>query len=225
MDLPPNWQTVDMSAPLGGVADNLPPLPPSLGSISGRRTEPSGYTPQDGGGRLSGARGRASSLGSSRGSGHIRRINDRSNMSQERGSQSTGRSSHTRRIRERNFRQTGQYVNVDTASQNLGDRMEGPAMQPGAEGLNGAWMDIGPPIPARNLTVATAPRPEQPHPGRMPPRDFFELGARAYTAYGDYEVRRMVANGHLGLPAPMVNILPTVTPETRDRTMLDSGWS
>ena len=84
--------------------------------------------------------------------------------------------------------------------------------------MGAAWLELGPPIPARNLHLGTAPRPSQPHPGRVPPADFFDLGARAYTAYGDYEVRRMVAYRHLGLPAPMVNILPTVTPETRDRT-------
>ena len=106
---------------------------------------------------------------------------------------------------------------MDSASQNLNDRMEGPAREPGAEAMGAAWLDLGPPIPARDLNLGTAPRPSQPHPGRTPPAEFFELGARAYTAYRDYEVSRMVAYRHLGLPAPMINVLPTVTPETRDR--------
>ena len=125
-----------------------------------------------------------------------------------------------RRFLPRPFNLTGRYVNVDTASQNLADRMEGPEREPGAEAMGAAWMQLGPPIPSRNLEVGTPPRPSQPHPGRTPPREFFELGARAYTAYGDYEVTRMIAYRHLGLPAPMVNVLPTVTPETRDRTYI-----
>ena len=115
----------------GEVASNLPPLPPSLGSVSGRASTASGYTPPNGGRLGEQDQNRPGSLRSQR---SVRMINNRS------------------------------------------------------------------------------------HPGRVPPREFFDLGARAYTAYGDYEVRRMVAYRHLGLPAPMVNILPTVTPETRDRT-------
>ena len=80
LDLPPNLQTGAMPA-RGGVADNLPPLPPSLGSVSGRVTEASGYTPQEGGGGLPGSRGRASSVGSIRSASHVRRIGDRTHLS------------------------------------------------------------------------------------------------------------------------------------------------
>ena len=164
-----------MPAQQGGVADNLPPLPPSLGSISGRASDASGYTPA-GGGAL-GGRGsqRAGSQSSQR---SVRRINDRSHLqNSSSGTLPTGSQGP------RQFDATGRYANVGSASQHLGDRLEGPAAEPGAEAMGAAWMQLGPPIPSRNLEVGTPPRPSQPHPGRTPPREFFELGARAYTAY------------------------------------------
>ena len=106
------------------MANNLPPLPPSLGSVSGRLSSASGYTPQ------------------------------------------------------------------------------------------------GPPIPARNLDLGTPSRPSRPHPGRQAPREFHELGDRAYSAYGEYEVNRMIAYRHLNLPAPPINVPPTLTDENRDRTYM-----
>ena len=47
LDLPPNWQTGELPPLQAGVAGNLPPLPSSLGSVSGRRSTPSGFTPVD----------------------------------------------------------------------------------------------------------------------------------------------------------------------------------
>ena len=76
-ELPPNWNTGAMPPRPGGVADNLPPLPPSLGSVSGRASTQSGYTPA-GGGQLGAGSGRA---GSYRG---VRVIGDRSHLSQSR---------------------------------------------------------------------------------------------------------------------------------------------
>ena len=207
-DLPPNWDTGPLPPRPGGVADNLPPLPPSLGSVSGRASSRSGYTPSGGGGIAGLHQGGPSRAGSQRG---VRTIGNRNHLSSGTPTLASHSGGSVRRIEERPFNLTGRYVNVDTASQNMADRMEGPAREPGAEAMGAAWLGLGPPIPARNLSLATAPRPSQPHPGRLPNREFFELGARAYTAYGDYEVTRMVAYRHLGLPAPAVNILPTVT--------------
>ena len=45
LDLPPNWRTGTLPGLQAGVTSNLPPLPSSLGSVSGRRSNPSGYTP------------------------------------------------------------------------------------------------------------------------------------------------------------------------------------
>ena len=42
LDLPPNWETGPLPAIPGGVANSVPPPPPSLGSVSGRI---SSYTP------------------------------------------------------------------------------------------------------------------------------------------------------------------------------------
>ena len=50
LDLPPNWDTMDVPVRPGALAQNLPPLPPSLGSFSGRASTQSGYTPEGGGG-------------------------------------------------------------------------------------------------------------------------------------------------------------------------------
>ena len=45
LDLPPNWHTGEMPQLQAGVAGNLPPLPSSLGSVSGRRSAASGHSP------------------------------------------------------------------------------------------------------------------------------------------------------------------------------------
>ena len=79
-DLPPNWNHQEPPLRPGGMADNLPPLPPSLGSVSGRASSQSGYTPAGGGqlGEMQTGHGRA---GSQRG---VRVIGDRSHLSQSR---------------------------------------------------------------------------------------------------------------------------------------------
>ena len=40
LDLPPNWNTRDLPVRPGEVDQNLPPLPPSLGSVSGQASIP-----------------------------------------------------------------------------------------------------------------------------------------------------------------------------------------
>ena len=123
-ELPPNWNTGALPPAPGGMLSNLPPLPPSLGSVSGRASTRSGYTPRGGGELGALANSRSGSDRTQRTEGSVRRIQPRP------------------------FNITGRYVNVDTASQNLGDRLEGPAREPGAEAMGAAWMDLGPPIPA-----------------------------------------------------------------------------
>ena len=70
-DLPPNWETGDMPVRPGALAQNLPPLPPSLGSISGRASSRSGYTPEGGGDLGALAQDRAGSVRSQRSAGVI----------------------------------------------------------------------------------------------------------------------------------------------------------
>ena len=192
LDLPPNWQTGELPQLQPGVAQNLPPLPPSLGSVSGRRSSPSGYTPPPPGpvvpqpvGRQGG--GRSPAQGRSRGS-----------------QQSTAPSAG--------------YVNEGSGEQRTGDLFEGPVQPTRHRLMGGLGHGVDPPIPARDLDLGTPARPGVPHPGRQAPRSFHELGARGYSAYGEYEVRRMIAYRHLNLPAPPINVPPTITDENRDRT-------
>ena len=154
LDLPRDWQTgglpnLQPGVAFIGVANNLPPLPSSLGSVSGRRSTPSGHTPS--------GPGVPQPLG---------RRNPSSRPSQG----SAG------------------YVNAGSGDQRTGDMFEGPD-QPTAHRLMGG-LDNGPapPIPARGLHVGTPARPTRSHPGRPAPISFHELGARAYSAYGEYEI-------------------------------------
>ena len=165
LDLPPNWDTGPMPPLQAGVANNLPPLPPSLGSRSGRE--------------------RSSRSGSSRTPA------------------SRGLSAG--------------YVNPGSGEQRTQDRFEGPDLPQAHRHMGGEDAVLGPSIPPRNLELATPSRPSRPHPGRPATIAFHELGARAYSAYGEYEVNRMIAYRHLNLPAPPINVPPTITDENRDR--------
>merc|ERR1711867_104220 len=97
---------------------------------------------------------------------------------------------------------------------------EGPYRQEENRPMGGLGEALGPPIPARDLDLGTPARPVNPHPGRPPPMEFHELGARAYSAYGEYEVNRMIAYHHLNLPAPPINVPPTITDEIQDRNYM-----
>ena len=164
IDLPPDWNFPNLQA---GVANNVPPLPPSLGSASGRRSSASGHTSQ-GRPAVPQPGGRGASDNRHRGS---RAERHRSSHSQE-----------SRTISEGSRNVSAGYVNAGSGEQRTGDRFEGPAL-PAEHRVMGGEPDAGgPPIPARNLDLGTPARPSNPHPGRQAPRAFGELGDRAYSA-------------------------------------------
>ena len=185
LDLPPNWQTGGLPRLQTGVGSSLPPLPPSLGSVSGRRSNPSAYTPPP----------------------------QRPTVPQP-----VGRGNGSQRRSHGSAAQSAGYVNAGSGEQRTGDLFEGPELPTDHRPMGGLANGPGPPIPARDLDLGTPARPNSSHPGRQAPRRFHDLGSRAYTAYGEYEIRRMIAYRHLNLPAPPVNVPPTITDENRDRT-------
>ena len=181
LDLPPNWQTGELPNLQAGVLHHLPPLPSSLGSISGRRSTPSGYTPA-GGPAIPQPRGRGAT-----GNRHAEGRNSRGASAQ------SGSSRERSRTTQRSAAHSAGYANVGSGEQRTGDLFEGPDLPADLRPMGGLGEGLGPPIPARNLAAGTPARPDMPHPGRQAPRTFHNLGARAYFAYGEYEVNRMIA--------------------------------
>ena len=188
-----------------GVASHLPPLPSSLGSVSGRRSTPSGYTPRERP-TVPQPRGRGGDNGGLVENRPPMGGPARSSSSRQLSGSTPGTAGHS-----------AGYVNAGSGEQRTRDLYEGPDQPPGHSHMGGVGDAGGPPIPARDLEMRTPARPSRPHPGRRAPRSFHDLGARAYSAYGEYEIQRMIAYRHLNLSAPPINVPPTITDENRDR--------